>query len=377
MKKQAPAATRAIPTMRAVEIDGIRGWASLIVLFYHAFLEMLRVAVPAVGHPLLAPLFSANLAVSVFFVLSGDALSLSFFQSGRPGAIDRLVVRRYFRLTIPILMSCFVTYVLMKAGLDYHVRAAELLHRQDWLGNFLQFSPSFYEFLKYSLLKVYTTHTPEMAYNPFLWTMSIEMIGSMLVFLLCYLWPRLRSGERVCVFLAIALVMLGSNFALFFAGVLFSYLRRGGVLDRLLADRQHQFIALAAVAACVGIYIIDAGWTQSIVPLHRVLIPLLSMALVFCAYTHRGLKAFFSNRFARLLGVISFPLYLLQFQVLISLDSGLVVHDYAAKGRLDPGALLGFAVATIGVTIAAAGCFAVLERAALRAVDRRVLRLLA
>jgi peptidoglycan/LPS O-acetylase OafA/YrhL len=364
------------PSPRAVEIDGIRGWASLIVLLFHAFREMLRGIVPEVDSPLLAPLFASDLAVAVFFVLSGDALSLSFFHSGQPGAIDRLVVRRYFRLTVPILMSCLVTYLIMIAGLDYHFEAAQILGNQSWLDRFLHFSPSLYECLKYSLMKVYVAHTTDLSYNPFLWTMSIEMIGSMLVFLACYLWSRLKSGEQVCIYLVVGLTALGSFFSLFFAGLLFSHWRQRGVFERLLASRRHQYIALLATASCVAVYVLAGGLNSTHEVVHRLLTPILSIALVFCAYTQRRLKAFFSCAASRFLGVISFPLYLLQFQVLISLMSWLAVRDYAANHQLERGALLGFAAITVAVTIAAAWVFSKVERLALTTIDRHVLRIL-
>ena len=361
---------------RAVEIDGIRGWASLIVLLFHAFREMLKGIVPEVDNPLLAPLFAADLAVSIFFVLSGDALSLSFFHSGQLGAVDRLVVRRYFRLTVPILMSCLVTYFIMTAGLDYHLEAEQILGNQSWLGRFLHFSPSLYECLKYSLMKVYVAHTTDLSYNPFLWTMSIEMTGSMLVFLTCYLWSRLKSGEQVCIYLVIGLTALGSSFSLFFAGLLFSHWRRRGVFEGLLASRRHQYIALLAAASCIAVYVLAGGLNSTHEVLRRLLIPTLSIALVFCAYTQRGLKAFFSCGASRFLGVISFPVYLLQFQVLISLMSWLVVRDYSANRELGHGALLGFAAITVAVTIAAAWVFSKVERLALKAIDGHVLRIL-
>jgi peptidoglycan/LPS O-acetylase OafA/YrhL len=364
------------PSPRAVEIDGIRGWASLIVLLFHAFREMLKIATPAVDYPVLSPIFASDLAVSVFFVLSGDALSLGFFHTSQSAAIDRLVVRRYFRLTVPILMSCFITYLIMKAGFDYHAEAAQILGRQDWLGGFLKFSPSLYECLKYSLIKVYVAHTTGSSYNPFLWTMSIEMVGSMLVFLACYLWPRLKRGELVCIYLIIGLTMLGSFFALFFAGVLFSSWRQRGVFERLLISRTHQYTALVAVAFCTFIYVFAGSLAATHEVLHRLMIPVLSMALVFCAYSQRGLKTFFSNGLSRFLGVISFPVYLLQFQVLISLMSWLVVRQYEAKAQLDYASLLSFAAITVAVTIVAAWGFSRVERLALSTIDRHVLRIL-
>ena len=361
---------------RAVEIDGIRGWASLIVLLYHAFREMLKIASPAIDSPVFATLFASDLAVSVFFVLSGDALSLGFFHTNHYRAIDRLVVRRYFRLTIPILMSCLITYFIMKGGFDYHFQAAQILDRQDWLGSYLQFSPSLYECLKYSLIKVYVAHATASAYNPFLWTMSIEMIGSMLVFLACYLWPRLKRGELVCISLVIGLTLLGSFFSLFFAGVLFSAWRQRGVFERLSASSAHQYTALFVAAFCVAIYVLAGRLQVSHEVLHRLMIPTLSIALVFCAYSQRSLKAFFSNGLSRFLGVISFPVYLLQFQVLISLMSWLVVRHYQATARLDQASLIGFAAITVAVTILAAWGFSKIERLALTAIDRHVLRIL-
>jgi peptidoglycan/LPS O-acetylase OafA/YrhL len=264
----------------------------------------------------------------------------------------------------------------MKVGFDYHSEAAQILGRQNWLGAFLHFSPSLYECLKYSLLKVYVAPTGDLSYNPFLWTMSVEMAGSMLVFLVCYLWPRLKSGEQVCIYLIIGLTAIGSFFALFFAGVLYSHWRQRGVFERLLANRRHQYIALFVVAFCIALYVLAGDPESSDKVLHRLMIPTLSMALVFCAYTQRQLKTFFSNTLSRFLGVISFPVYLIQFQVLISLMSWLVVRDYSAHGQLDRVALLGFAVITVAGTIAAAWGFSRIERFALKTIDRRVLRIL-
>lgn len=358
---------------RIHELDGIRGWAALIVLLFHTFGEMLKFAVPSMHSVWLAPIFSGDIAVAVFFVLSGDALSNGYFARGAK-AIDRLLVRRYFRLTIPIFLSCLITYLIIITGHDYHLEASVILRRPEWLGHFLQFNESLIGFLLYSLLGVYTSHSPELSYNPFLWTMSIEIVGSMLVFLLCYLWQRLKKPQWVCFGLVVWLTAIGSFFALFFAGMLLGYFRQQGSFEKLLCKRGHQYLALATVVGLIGISIVTAGMHKPAAL--RPLMLLVAMLLVFCFYTQKHLKSFFSNEFSRFLGEISFPLYLVHFQILISLMSWLIIQDYSIKGTIDQTAMLCFACIAVVVSIIVAWCFGLIERYILKRLDSLVLPLL-
>lgn len=359
---------------RINEVDGIRGWAAFIVLLFHTFGEMLKFAVPAVHNAWFAPFLSGDIAVAIFFVLSGDALSSGYFAGGGYKVIDRLLVRRYLRLTIPIFMSCLLTYCIMVAGLDYHVNASIILQRPDWLGQFLQFNESLIGFLRYSFIGVYISHTRDLSYNPFLWTMSIEIAGSMLVFLLCYLWQRLKRPQWICFGLVVWLTAIGSFFSLFFAGMLLGYLRQQGYFEKLLRQRSHQYLALGFVFGIIGISIATAGMHRSAALLPLML--LVAMVLVFCFYTQKHIKAFFCNQLSHFLGEISFPLYLVHFQVLISLMSWLVIQDYAAKGVVDQVAMLGFACIAVVVSVLFAWCFRLIERLVLKRVDALVLSVL-
>lgn len=357
--------------VRLDEIDGIRGWAAFVVLLFHIFGEMLKYAVPAVNNAWFAPLLAGDIAVLVFFVLSGDALSSAFFAGGGNKVIDRLLVRRYLRLTIPIVMSCAITYLIMVLGFDFHIQAAKVLQRPDWLAQFLQFKASIVGLLRYSMLGVYVSHTRELSYSPFLWTMSIEMIGSMLVFLLCYLWKTLKNPHWICLVLIIWLTALGSYFSLFYAGVLLGYCRQQGYFEKLLDNKSHQIAVPCILIAIAGMLILTKG-------LHRPIILTLpiSMLLVFCFYTQKQIKLFFSNKLSRFLGDISFPLYLIHFQVLISLMSWLVVKNFADKDLVDQNVMLKIAVITLLFSLFAAWCFRCLERAILKQADSFTLRIL-
>jgi len=354
---------------RALEIDGIRGWASVTVLLYHTFHEMLTRLVPWINSAWLAPCFEGRLAVCVFFVLSGDALSTTFLARGAvsPTSIDRLVVRRYTRLTIPILMSCALVFILRMVHADWHTEASAIIGRADWLGELIAFDFSVVGLLRYALLGVYTAHSKATSYNPFLWTMSIEMIGSMLVFLTCYLWPRLRSAKYAVGAVAALLFLLNSWFCLFFAGMLLGRLRVEGFYAGILRSGRRQAATFLGFIALVFLLVATDGH-----PLPLFFDLGVAVCIVFVLYSQHQLRSFLRGRLSTWLGDISFPIYLLQFAVIISLESWLVTV-WSSRGA-GPEWLPVIALTAVVVTLLAACIFRMAERVLLGYADAVVLR---
>lgn len=355
---------------RVHEVDGIRGWAAVMVLLFHTFVEMYRHVEPAIPPAWLAPLLSGDLAVNIFFILSGDALSNAYFSTANVSSIDRLVIRRYFRLTIPIAMSALLSCLIMVSHLDFHAAAAERLRSPDWLGRYLQFQPSLVGLMRYSLFGVYVEHNPARDYNPFLWTMSVELVGSMLVFLLCYLWARLARPWLVCAGLAVAASCVGSFFGLFFAGVLFGYWRSTGYLNRFCESSRWQ-LASGAILLATVLWLMMAspfGLGPPFFPVQAAV----SMLLVFCFYTQTGCRRFFAGRLSRVLGEISFPLYLVHFQVLISLTSWLILQGKVT----DQSHLVAIGLTSVVASVVVAVLFRMIEKPALSHVDKLILRAL-
>lgn len=357
---------------RALEIDGIRGWASFFVLLYHQFHEMLTALVPWTNSSWLAPIFQGRLAVCVFFVLSGDALSTIFFARGgiNPVFIDRLLVRRYLRLTIPILMSCTLVFVLRLAGADLHRPAAVILDRPHWLGDAIDFNFSIVTLLRYSLLGVYTANSKAVSYNPYLWTMSIELIGSMLVFLTCYLWPRLRSGKQTVAVVALFLFGLDSFYCLFFAGMFLGQLRLESFFTKFDASIRHQALWWAAFIGLMLILIVTYNVDKKPILFDMAM----AIALVFVLYAQRGIRNFLRGRFSTWLGDISFPVYLVQFALIISLESWLVTLWSARQASVDWLPLIG--LTAVGATLIVASLFRWAEKTVLSHADGMVLRVL-
>ena len=186
--------------MRFRFLDGLRGWAAVVVLLHHLFIDGLPANSFMADRALWAKVFFLNgtVAVSVFFVISGFSLSIRYLETGDGRALGRIAAGRYLRLALPIFAICAVTYVLLVSGL-----IPPAAQRPSPLDQFLGFTPSIDGLLGFSLLKVFVAYSGAESYDPPLWTMTYEFFGSFMVFaLIAYLRPsRLRTLLLAVLFL--------------------------------------------------------------------------------------------------------------------------------------------------------------------------------
>lgn len=350
------------PDHRLRELDGLRGWASLSVLLFHVFWEIFGTIIPEFQNFLTAGLFNGALSVSIFFVLSGEALSAAYWRTGDRLAVTHMALKRYPRLTIPIFWSCLIVFILIKADLVFSADAAVIVHRPDWLGSFLLFSADANNFLRYSLIGVYGMTATAEAYNPFLWTMRTEILGSFMVFLVLlaerYL-ARVRVWLPVAVLLGLATLFFvqKSLLACFMFGALFGLMHARGHFARL---RSMPWVATLSVA----IMLVGLAFSA-----HKQIVghsgarpfTVIAVCFVFFAHCNAPVTAFLrDNPLSRFLGRISFTLYLVHFPVIISLTSFLIV---TAKPNdiLHLGTALAIAALTVAASIAAAMLFLPIE----------------
>ncbi len=307
-------------------LDGLRGWAALAVVAYHATWELFKNYVPGIQEPPFSIIHNAKSAVFVFYVLSGVVLSYPFLASGNIESLKRSALRRYLRLTVPILAASFPALILMKSGLMFNAQASQIVHSDRWLGSFYQFTPSVLSWLQFSFYDVFVRYDVLTSYDVFLWTMPWELSGSFLVFALLALSGTSRA-TRIVWYVAMILVCTRDlqTMLSFVFGVMLSDLMTSAFYRRHSDHRLIPWIAPAAIGlAIIGLVVLrdSASARQCSV---------LAALIVFSVLLSQRAKAFLSMPVSQMLGRMSFPLYLCHSLVICAPASWLIV-ELAQRG---------------------------------------------
>ncbi len=345
-------------------LDFIRGWASLQVLFFHVCHEMFAHKLPEFASPWIGFILNGGFAVATFFVLSGEALSHGYFVRHDVNVVRKLAIKRYVRLTIPIFVSCLIVFILMKAHLVFSYEANAILDRPDWLGKFLNFPPSVGGFLYYSLFGVFFRSSPQTSYNPFLWSMSVELFGSMFVFFTLFVARTPRQRWAIYAIVAPFMLLSSPFLVCFIFGMMFGEMRVDGVFKRLAAHPAANWIALFIA--------FDVGAGLTVYPMLH--LPEAGSALrlsisaglfLFAIYSSNWLQRVLDSQLSRILGPLSFPIYLVHFPIIVSLQSFLVLRLFSDGVVTRPTAYL-IMLTTIVASLLAASLFLRVERFAIR-----------
>lgn len=353
--------------MREHHLDGLRGWAALVVVLCHLGQNVFWTG----WRPGFEVLFTdGSLAVFVFFVLSGYVLSIEFFRTGDRRVVFDLALRRYPRLTIPILGVCAVAAVMLSMGMMRN-QAAAAASGSTWLSIFYRFDPSLTDLLNFSLFKVYIYTPSAISYNSSLWTMPTEMQGSILLFALLLLIGRSKSLRWCALSLAVVgMAFFQSSILGIAAGAFVAAFTQSAVHQRLRSSRNGTYLAWFLLLAGIGFAAIRPA------NLEPIWLTTCSLAILYAVLLDERLQRALRAPLSQWLGRLSFPLYLVHLLVICSFTS----WAYVALGGGHP--LIGIKAAalffvSLGICLAMAMLFQPLEQFAIdigRRLSRRVLR---
>jgi peptidoglycan/LPS O-acetylase OafA/YrhL len=342
-RADAPAVT-ARTESKLVQLEALRGLAAFVVVAWHFFwaFDPARIGIVDGFDKSAGMLGSVSFAsidgpaaVTLFFVLSGFVLPLGFFRSGRTELVVRAAAKRWLRLVGLVLLAVLVSYLLFRFGLYRHREAAQL-SQSAWLGTFggthppQGFTPSLSGALLEGSLFAFLRE-PDM-YNPMLWTMHHEFLGSFVTFFLAILIWRARVAAAIW-FLAAAAVIVH-----FTDPWLFAFVTGTGLAWFMSRFDVHlsPVVALACIAA--GVFLFGyleprgayAGFAAlrdpSQVRFDRIAIHTASGLLIILGLLGSSrLGGSLDSPPFRLLGRLSFPVYLFHFPLLCSVACGLFI----------------------------------------------------
>jgi peptidoglycan/LPS O-acetylase OafA/YrhL len=372
---------------RLGHLESIRGLASLQVLLLHVFSGLFPAIVfkgggPAWGEAIrgspLFYLYDGNSAVYIFFVLSGVVLTFAFQgQAQNPAAT---VIARIARLWIPAFAACLFAFLLKQIFGDAHIPAGEITG-SEWLRSLWRPPSGLAYFLKDSLvnsvflgydvgylfggnLKPSFIDSSGAAYDAPLWTLSIELMGSLLVLSLVVAW---RKSTQIWIYLLVALILIcaRTHYICFIVGhmIALHILRRGQAAQMPYLSAPVVVASLfLGVALCITEKYATIPPLRAICGVHFALgLPcqsfpqkvygsiLVFVGLAFSPHIRRWLSR---PGFVQL-GRLSFPVYLVHFPILMGLGSYLVLELSPRIGATASACVAGASViaATLAVAI--------------------------
>lgn len=196
-----------ISFLKLHHVDGLRGVACLMVVFSHLALIFYpglhdsnisngNQVVNFIFNSPFAFFYSGTAAVYIFFALSGFILSHAFLN-GKDVLENAtsMVTKRYFRLAIPAMFSCLFCLIVLTSDIPNR----EML--SSWIQSYRVDTPSIVNALYSGGISAFFGNGS--SYNPVLWTMKIELIGSFLTYFTCLTLIKSQKRGLIISFFAI------------------------------------------------------------------------------------------------------------------------------------------------------------------------------
>lgn len=332
-----------------MELEGLRGIAAIAVVLYHCLQAFYPFAIYGGRDPQhlflednfygtpLAGLASGAFAVAIFFVLSGFVLSIGYFQKRKASFVKNLAIKRYVRLMIPALVSTLLCLAIIKLGLFFNIQAGNI-NGSHWLFAFFQWPGGDHNLLAAiheGTVGVFTNFAnSSKLYNPVLWTMTIEFVGSFIVFGFLLLFAQSRL--RWIVYTALFVVLFNTWIMGFIFGMLLADLYSSG---RIRPMKRYWALLLVPLGLLLGAYprghvagtiygymtIPGLRYGDDAVNYQLVFTILGATVLVLAAISIKQVTRFLAAKPISGLGKYTFSLYLTHLPVFLSFTTGIFV----------------------------------------------------
>ncbi|CEJ91359.1 hypothetical protein VHEMI07078 [[Torrubiella] hemipterigena] len=317
-------------------LDGLRGYASLIVFISH-FLEPFEPA-KRFGYgfgeehnsflqlPIIRVFYSGVPMVAIFFIISGYALSYKPFMLVHHGPASQL-------------SDTLASAIFRRDSLEYATLPGVIEPRPRRFVNARDQFTDWCRFVVDELTNPWDWRVADYVYDSHLWTIPIEFRASLVLFLVLTCISRIRRLYRLAISAALGLYCMWCgkwHMALFMCGMLFADL---AAMNRapLVTSNRYWCLVISLVPLILGLLLLsfpirNGHKTPGYVLLSRITLNYniwhtFGAILVFWAFENSLiLRRAFDNSFARYLGKISYALYIVHGPILHSLGYGITSY---------------------------------------------------
>jgi peptidoglycan/LPS O-acetylase OafA/YrhL len=350
--------------VRLTELDGIRGWAALTVLVCH-----IRYTGFAnyPGTSLFFWIFAqAELSVNVFFILSGDALSLGATKRGAKGLSPLAVIKRIPRLSGAIMISLIMLYIVQIADLMCNPYGDPIPgFDRFWVCQTPLEGVSFFGYIRFAFVDVYRGTKP-IDLNWFLWTIAAELKGSIIVFAACLAIPFIRHKTWVIgVYTFYMVKFFDINESIFVLGILLGQLRTDGFFRWFHTNLAARIVMglFAVLLPILPKYHNELVWLESVdLWFLKFNWEYYCCLVVPVLYASKDAVSFMRNPISVFLGHISFGLYLTHGIVMRTFHTSLVEKCIANGWPFDDQAKNWISICSWSVCIFVAYIFHIIEK---------------
>ncbi|HTJ91049.1 MAG TPA: acyltransferase [Acidocella sp.] len=389
-------------SVRLNYLDGLRGLAALQVVLLHyvmAFMPVLAMAGTVPWYPATMPGWQAFLANTPFiFLINGySAVYIFFLMSGfvLRAAYERIdsfaigVWRRLIRLWIPTVTAVIIAGLLLAFDYNAHFAAAKISGSTKWLGALMLTKPTIaavtHDALFNSLLlgyqrfsalhRVIELQSLNNAFDAPVWTLNIELVGSLVCLVLSLIGQRNRSIRGILI-VTFALFAGANQIFLFVIGFMLAgiYPRRVGWIGQCAGTLALiSGVLLCRLTAIGSVLWLHKIWFLGHTPGTFQFTNQIGAILVFVGVLNLPVvHNILATRVPQYLGRISFSLYLVHFPIMATLGCSLFVNTEPVLGVV--GASFVALIVGLVVTLPAATLFERwIDRPAVR-LSRRALR---
>lgn len=317
-------------------LDGLKGIACILIFVHHFCLAFypsihygINVATKMNGIDIsladspLSVIINGNFLVALFCVISGTVISIQIMGMSDKTKISEIIVKRYFRLIIPLVPIGILVYLMLKFDLFSNIDAVNYTN-SPWLAQYYNHSIGFIQTLKLIFIDTlfYGSDILSNAY----WMLSQLFYGTFLSIILSMISWKLNKHTWIIYVIVASIFITNQTLALaFIFGTLLAWLYKN---KSIIFNKYLGYILLI-----VGIFL--GGYPSGVIPnnIYSFLNGetyitwhiIGSFLTIYGLWSSKLIQKILSMRIFKNLGSISYSIYLIHIPLLFSISTSIFI----------------------------------------------------